>query len=167
MDRSRVRTQVHPLPLFYRRGTAAGPHSTGRGAPQATQGQGTAAAEKWTAAEVWAGIVKLLQDVLGFLLLCLSSLWEGCSWLCKGCWKKASVWWAWLMRKKEELDRWNPDPDHPLVKCIAESKIAGLKETVKKDRPILNRRDAFHLIIIVLSQILHYSDFITSVGTGL
>jgi hypothetical protein len=154
MDGSRVRTQVHPLPLFYRRETAAGPHP-----PAATQRQGTAPTEKWTAAEVWAGIVKLLQDVLGFLLLCLSSLWEGLSWLCKGCWKKGSVWWGWLMRKKEELDRWNPDPDHPLVKCIAESKIAGLKETVKKDRPILNRRDAFHLFI-VLSQILHYSNFI-------
>jgi hypothetical protein len=34
--------------------------------------------------------------------------------------------------------------NHPLVQWIAESKLAGLKETVKKDRPILNRQAYLH-----------------------
>jgi hypothetical protein len=42
-----------------------------------------------------------------------------------------------LKQKKVEWDRWNPDKNHPLVHCIDESKLAGLKETVKPNRGIL------------------------------
>jgi hypothetical protein len=44
-----------------------------------------------------------------------------------------------LKQKKDEWDRWNPDRNHPIVHCIDESKLAGLKETIKPNRGILYR----------------------------
>jgi hypothetical protein len=66
-------------------------------------------------------------------------LWKGVCWVAKKSWDGGKMAWTRIKAKKEELDRWNPDENHPLVKFINESKLAGLKETVKKDRPILNR----------------------------
>jgi len=43
-------------------------------------------------------------------------------------------WCKAIKDKKEELDKWNPDMNHPLVKCIQESKMAGLKETIKPNK---------------------------------
>jgi hypothetical protein len=44
-----------------------------------------------------------------------------------------------VLEKKREWDGWNPSKDHALAKCIDESKLAALKETVKPNRGILNR----------------------------
>jgi hypothetical protein len=72
----------------------------------------------------------------------------------KGCWGRFSrslknAWESFkkatrkaygkAMEKKAKWDIWNPDRDHPLAKCIDESKLAGLKETIKPNRGILYR----------------------------
>jgi hypothetical protein len=137
MDRSTGRTQVHPLPLFYRREALAPPRSGGRRVSQTNGSPNND--EKWTPYKAWNGMKSIFRGIIGFIALCITSVWKGVCWTCDKCWKKASELWRRLKAKKEELDRWNPDENHPLVQWIAESKLAGLKETVKKDRPILNR----------------------------
>jgi hypothetical protein len=76
--------------------------------------------------------------------------WETISKWLRDAWNKVASWanvfwtklhtsYLRLKQKKEEWDRWNPDKNHPLVHCIDESKLAGLKETVKPNRGILYR----------------------------
>jgi hypothetical protein len=79
----------------------------------------------------------------------------------KGCWKtfkgfikkrweniKTGVKWVKsklgkmgekVMEKKRKWDRWNPSKEHPVAKFIDETKLAGLKETIKPNRGILYR----------------------------
>jgi hypothetical protein len=54
-------------------------------------------------------------------------------------WTKSYTSYLKFKQKKDEWDRWNPDKNHPIVHCIDESKLAGLKETVKPNRGILYR----------------------------
>jgi hypothetical protein len=61
-------------------------------------------------------------------------------------WKKMKAGGKWvreayarMMVKKGEWDRWNPDKEHPVAKFIDETKLAGLKETIKPNRGILYR----------------------------
>jgi hypothetical protein len=46
-----------------------------------------------------------------------------------------------VMDKKREWDEWDPNKDHPVARCIDESKLAGLKETIKPSRGILYRSE--------------------------
>jgi len=52
---------------------------------------------------------------------------------------KLGGFWEAVKKKKKELDDWNPNMNHPLVKCIHESKMAGLKETIKPNKGIVWR----------------------------
>jgi len=52
---------------------------------------------------------------------------------------KLGGFWEAVKNKKKELDDWNPNMNHPLVKCIHESKMAGLKETIKPNKGIIWR----------------------------
>jgi len=72
----------------------------------------------------------------------------------EGCWKKLTRWslaaWIFLLRMwmafikwKRRWDLWDPNPNHPIVACIRESKLAGLKEAIKPNRGIFYRSDSF------------------------
>jgi len=39
--------------------------------------------------------------------------------------------WEAVKNKKKQLDDWNPTVNHPSVKSIHKSKMAGMKETIK------------------------------------
>jgi hypothetical protein len=54
-------------------------------------------------------------------------------------WTKSYTSYLKFKQKKDEWDRWNPDKNNPIVHFIDESKLAGLKETVKPNRGILYR----------------------------
>jgi hypothetical protein len=51
-----------------------------------------------------------------------------------------------VMDKKREWDEWDPNKDHPVARCIDESKLAGLKETIKPRRGILYRSERIFII---------------------
>jgi hypothetical protein len=44
-----------------------------------------------------------------------------------------------VMEKKRKWDKWNPSKEHAVAKFIDETKLAGLKETIKPNRGILYR----------------------------
>jgi hypothetical protein len=58
---------------------------------------------------------------------------------CNNTKEKLRKLYADFIKKKKKWDRWNPSKDHPLVTCIDESKLAGLKETIKPNRGIIYR----------------------------
>jgi hypothetical protein len=60
---------------------------------------------------------------------------------------KACNWFRKVLDKKREWDLWNPNKDHPVVRCIDETKLAGLKETIKPNRGILYRSGYFFTFI--------------------
>jgi hypothetical protein len=129
---------VHPLPLFQRRDNPLqGGQLEGRDAHLSTNHPSTQ--ENRSPAKAWEGTKSICKAITGFLALCVTSLWKAVCWVTKKSWDGGKRAWTRIKAKKEELDCWNPDENHPLVKFINESKLAGLKETVKKDRPILNR----------------------------
>jgi len=53
--------------------------------------------------------------------------------------EKACVMCSFMERQKRKWDEWNPDLNNPFFMCLAESKLAGLKEAVKPNRGICFR----------------------------
>jgi len=53
--------------------------------------------------------------------------------------EKACVMCSFMKRQKKKWDEWNPDLNNPFFMCLAESKLAGLKEAVKPNRGICFR----------------------------
>jgi len=53
--------------------------------------------------------------------------------------EKACVMCSFMERQKRKWDEWNPDLNNPFFMCLAESKLAGLKEVVKPNRGICFR----------------------------
>jgi len=53
--------------------------------------------------------------------------------------EKACVMCSFMERQKRKWDDWNPDLNNPFFMCLAESKLAGLKEAVKPNRGICFR----------------------------
>jgi len=50
------------------------------------------------------------------------------------------IWMAFI-NWKQRWDLWDPNPNNPIVACINESKLAGLKEAIKPNQGILYRSD--------------------------
>jgi len=72
----------------------------------------------------------------------------------EGCWNKLTrrsraAWilllrmWMAFIKWKRRWDLWDPNPNHPIVACIRESKLAGLKEAIKPNRGIFYRSNIF------------------------
>jgi len=60
--------------------------------------------------------------------------------------EKACVMCSFMERQKRKWDEWNPDLNNPFFMCLAESKLAGLKEAVKPNRGIYFRYCAIYYL---------------------
>jgi len=49
--------------------------------------------------------------------------------------------WMTFLNWKRRWDLWDPNPNNPIVACINESKLAGLKEAIKPNRGIFYRSE--------------------------
>jgi hypothetical protein len=62
---------------------------------------------------------------------CMRNAWRKSVACAKQVKAKAYNWFKKVLDKKREWDLWNPNKDHPVVRYIDETKLAGLKETIK------------------------------------